>query len=77
MEKINKGLCVSTVFFALLSLVLAGSAIHLFQKNGDLKEKAKNTSNCVFLLLLEVVMQAYSDVLREIRILIAKRHIIG
>lgn len=44
MEKINKGLCVSTVFFALLSLVLAGSAIHLFQKNGDLKEKAKISS---------------------------------
>ena len=44
MEKINKGLCLSTVFFALLSLVLAGSAIHLFQKNGDLKEKAKISS---------------------------------
>ena len=44
MDKINKGLCVSTVFFALLSLVLAGSAIHLFQKNGDLKEKVKISS---------------------------------
>lgn len=41
MNKINKGLCVSTVFLALLSSVLAGSSIYLARKNADLSEKAQ------------------------------------
>ncbi len=41
MNKINKGLCVSTVFLALLSSVLAGSSIYLARKNADLSEKVQ------------------------------------
>ena len=44
MEKVNKGLCVSTVFFVLLSLVLAGSVIYLSRKNSDLSEKVQLSS---------------------------------
>ncbi len=44
MEKVNKGLCVSTVFFVLLSLVLAGSVIYLSRKNSDLSEKLQLSS---------------------------------
>lgn len=44
MKRVNKVLCVSTVFFALLSLVLASSSIYLSQKNDKLKEKLQLSS---------------------------------
>ncbi len=45
MEKVNKGLCISTVFFVLLSLVLAGNVVYLCRKNSSLAEKMQVSSS--------------------------------